>query len=596
MNRTHRTMFERLVIPARLQVGLIGVFMACFAAGAAGSCSSASNGKPPKSTGATPEPPKAGKDKAEFDLFVFGRVLGTIAPCGCTTEPLGGLQYAFGYIDRESKPDARVIVEPGSFLFPDPEGPEFPKSEAEWQQAAERAKALQGRFSAVGEQLVSGLGPDDVLSPDGAKALGTYPMPRVAANVSGEGLPELSKHRIVELESGGSKLTVGVTAVVDPTLPGADKLGTVADPVAAAKAAVEAMRKEGATTTIVLAHGKRPFAESIAKDVPGVDMVVVGYVMGLERQRLGKPMTMVDGTYVIEPGEQLQTLTHISLTVDASQKVVPKANAWTVVPSRAQREQELARIEEEIAALEKDPEAEKSFVDRLKKERDRVKAEMETGPEGAAIATFEQAKVTCKLPVDEDAKKHLVDYNAWVAETNKKRYAGVKAPEAPKGTAAYVGIEECETCHEEAVEFWKKTPHSSAYKTLVDTNQQFDLSCVSCHVTGFRKPGGSEVVENAGLIDVQCEVCHGPGSLHVDEPEDAKGNALNIRLEATEDTVCSECHTPEHSDTFVYDAYLRDIVGEGHGPEARKKLGDGPTGHELREAGLAKAGGSCKKM
>jgi hypothetical protein len=35
---------------------------------------------------------------------------------------------------------------------------------------------------------------------------------------------------------------------------------------------------------------------------------------------------------------------------------------------------------------------------------------------------------------------------------------------------------------------------------------------------------------------------------------------------------------------------LRDIVGKGHGEDVRKKLGDGPTGHELRHAALAKAG------
>ena len=40
----------------------------------------------------------------------------------------------------------------------------------------------------------------------------------------------------------------------------------------------------------------------------------------------------------------------------------------------------------------------------------------------------------------------------------------------------------------------------------------------------------------------------------------------------------------------MYEAYLRDIVGPGHGEDLRKKLGDGPTGHELRKAALDKAG------
>lgn len=589
-------MTVRTATPTSLRAGLIGIFAACFACGTAGSCSSASNNETgrPSQTTTTPDSPTTAAPKAEFDLFFFGRTLGTIAPCGCTTEPLGGLQYAFGFVDRESKSTARLVVEPGSFLFPDPDGPEWPKSEAEWGQAAERAKALHGSFSALGEQLVSGIGPNDAGSPNGLTPLATYPLPRVAANLSGAGVDDIPKYRIVELKDGGVTLKVGVTSVVDPTVPGAEKLGTVTDPIAAANAAIKAMRDEGASATVVLAQGLRPFAERIAHDTTGADFVVVGYVRGLERQRLGKAMTRAGETFIVEPGEQLQTVSHVTLTVDSSQSKVPKPNAWTVAPSVAQRQEELDRLDQRIAELKADPDAEASFVRRLESERERVAKEMEAGVTGSVVATFEQAKITCKLPVDDTAKQKLVDYNAWVAEGNKKRFAGVKAPPAVDGKASYVGIEECEACHDEAVDFWKKTPHGSAYQTLVDTNQQFDLSCVSCHVTGFRKPGGSEVVENAGLVDVQCEVCHGPGSKHVEEP-DKDGKALNILLDSPE-TVCSECHTPEHSDTFDYSSYLRDIVGVGHGKQRREKLGDGPTGSELRAAGLAKAGGACKKM
>src|SRR5690606_9245485 len=95
---------------------------------------------------ATPEP-KAEAARFEIDLFAFGRQLGTIAPCGCTTEPLGGLQFAFGYIEAQSEPGQRLILEPGSFLFPDPDGAEGPTDEAAWAQAQQRAELLQGRFS-----------------------------------------------------------------------------------------------------------------------------------------------------------------------------------------------------------------------------------------------------------------------------------------------------------------------------------------------------------------------------------------------------------------------------------------------------------------
>ncbi len=113
-------------------------------------------------------------------------------------------------------------------------------------------------------------------------------------------------------------------------------------------------------------------------------------------------------------------------------------------------------------------------------------------------------------------------------------------------------------------------------------------------MTGFRKPGGSEVVEHAGLENIQCETCHGPGSLHAEHPEKA-GKPFAIRRDVPAE-VCLQCHTPEHSDTFDYEAYLRDILGPEHGDGRRSLLGPGPTGRELRAAALEKAGGACKKM
>jgi hypothetical protein len=258
-------------------------------------------------------------------------------------------------------------------------------------------------------------------------------------------------------------------------------------------------------------------------------------------------------------------------------------------------EDELARAEARIAKFSADASADPTFIARLESERDRLRAslEQEASPDAKAVAVFDQVKITCKLPVDDAAKRQLGAYDQAVAQANKRRFAGVKPPAPAKRRAGFVGTEECEGCHDEAIEFWKTTVHADAYETLVVDNKQFDLNCVGCHVTGFRQPGGSEVVENEGLRDVQCEVCHGPASKHIDDGGD---DLSRIELEAPAELCALECHTPEHSDTFDYVPYLRDVLGPGHGEEARKKLGEGPTGRELRKAGLAKAGGACKKM
>ncbi len=557
---------------------------------ACGACDPPSSGDP-----TPPSTAEATEERQVVDLFVFGRVLGTIAPCGCTTEPLGGINYAFGYIEANSTPESRVVIEPGSFLYPSPEGPEAPTDEAAWNQADERATLLQTRFAALGERLVSGLGPTDLSSPKGPEALQRWSLPRTLANLGADKREPLGLmgHRLVSAAGG----KIGVTTVIDPAAPGADALPGLLPLKQALTEEIAAMRSAGADLVVVQLHAARPTIEDLLGEVPGIDVAVVGLVPTGERTRVGSPAAKVGETWLLEPGEQAQTLSHLRLTIDAKpgKGGLPSPQSWTVTPTEEALKEELARVEERLAKFKDAPDADPSFIRNLEGERDRLKSDLSgDGAASGPVAVFDQVKVTCKLPSDDRAAAALSAYDAWVADQNRARFAGVTAPEPAEGDPRYVGMEECEACHDEAYEFWKTTRHAGAYATLVEDNKQFDLSCVGCHVTGFRKPGGSEVVENQDLQDVQCEQCHGPGSVHIEEPE--LGGKANAISRATPVEVCQECHTPEHSDTFEHKAYLRDILGPGHGQAARIALGAGPTGRELREAGFAKAGGSCKKM
>ena len=553
----------------------------------------------PEATGITPDAKSVKADapaapRLVVDIFAFARVLGTIAPCGCTTEPLGGLQYAFGYIEANSSPKNRLVLEPGSFLFPDPTGAEAAKDAPAWAQAEQRASALQTRFAGLGPQLVSGIGPTDLDSPKADLALETYPLPRVLANSRKLDARGVRAHRLVRLGDDKLAIDAGVTAVVEPGL--MPSLAAAA-PAEALRGEIRAMRDAGAELTVVLLQGSRATAEQLAREVEGIDLIVVGIPVGLERTRLGGPPARLGSTWVVEPGEQAQTLTHLRLEVDpAVAAKLPAVDSWTIVPSAETQRRELARLDARIAKFRADASADQSFVARLEQERVALAATIEkpaavTGP---VIVTAAQTKVSCRLAVDADAAKALRSYDDWVAAKNQQRFAGVRAPAPAKGQASYAGSEQCEACHADEAAHWATTRHGDAYATLVQVNKQFDLSCVGCHVTGFREPGGAEVVENAGLQDVQCEQCHGPGSLHVATPE-KRGKPNAIRRHATVE-VCLQCHTPEHSDTFEYAAYLRDVLSPEHGPEQRTALGEGPTGHELRAAGLAAAGGGCKKM
>ena len=157
---------------------------------------------------------------------------------------------------------------------------------------------------------------------------------------------------------------------------------------------------------------------------------------------------------------------------------------------------------------------------------------------------------------------------------------------AEPGRAFYVGDAKCGPATSRRSRSGRRPCTRSAWKTLVEVGKENDYKCIGCHVTGYGQVGGTSLGHTKRLRDVQCEVCHGPGSIHVAE----KGleDPASVHKEAPAST-CIGCHTEQHSDTFQYEAYLRDILGAGHGAAARAKLGDGPTGHALRSAALARA-------
>jgi hypothetical protein len=92
------------------------------------------------------------------------------------------------------------------------------------------------------------------------------------------------------------------------------------------------------------------------------------------------------------------------------------------------------------------------------------------------------------------------------------------------GTPHYIGSEECSSCHRQAYDVWEASAHSHAYKTLVDAKhpslRQYDGECIVCHTVGFGyKTGFTNEKATPHLVNVGCESCHGPGSLHAANPK-----------------------------------------------------------------------------
>lgn len=120
-------------------------------------------------------------------------------------------------------------------------------------------------------------------------------------------------------------------------------------------------------------------------------------------------------------------------------------------------------------------------------------------------------------------------------------------------TPEYVGERRCKVCHLATFKSWEKTGHAHAFETLKEEERKNPI-CIACHTTGYGI-GGYEAKETVvDLTDVQCESCHGPGSLY------SRSSVMRDRKRSEElglvkigPETCTRCHN-ENSPTFrVFD-------------------------------------------
>ncbi len=111
----------------------------------------------------------------------------------------------------------------------------------------------------------------------------------------------------------------------------------------------------------------------------------------------------------------------------------------------------------------------------------------------------------------------------------------------------YTGWPACGQCHPQQAAFWQTTRHGTAYQTLVAQQQQFNLDCLTCHVTpALTDQGQSLLTLPRPLRSVGCETCHGPDRGHGNQPA-----AVPLARQPAEE-ICRRCHTPDHDQNFNY--------------------------------------------
>ena len=522
--------------------------------------------------------------KPTFSLFALAEVRGQIGPCGCTSDPLGDISRTAKLVIDARATGPTLFVDAGSLLYSKSPVPAYLERQEEM-----KADLLAATYKQELAVAALGLGPMDFSArPDLGAGLAKTRLPRHAVN--GPAGATVVPPAVIAI--GGAQ--VGVFGVIaSDAIPDV----VVGDPVAAGKVAVADLKQRGAQVIVALVQASsKKDAAKLVRDIGGIDLAIAGLgASAPEPERIEIEPQKVGTGWLVIPANRGQVMSRLDLTLRGAGPLADAIGPAAAKAKIATIERQLAAIDADLAKFQTDKSADPAFVEQKQAERTQLAAQREQlkskpfdVPGSGNYFTFEQIRINKTLACAPTVNARVTELYRAVGEANLAAAAATKVPPPPKGQAGYVGGPACEDCHSDAVEFWAKTRHAHAWKTLVERGQQFDFDCIGCHVTGWDKPGGSNLAHNDKLRDVQCETCHGPGSIHVAKGGEEKPPAL--QRGPAQDLCASQCHTKEHSDTFQLEAYLRDVLGPGHGEALRKKLGDGPTGAQLRKAALDKAG------
>jgi hypothetical protein len=129
--------------------------------------------------------------------------------------------------------------------------------------------------------------------------------------------------------------------------------------------------------------------------------------------------------------------------------------------------------------------------------------------------------------------------------------------------AAYVGAKKCKVCHVGIFETWAETRHAKALSVL-EGEEARDARCLECHTTGFGTGGYAAEGNVLDLGGIQCEACHGPGSLYSFSSIMMKPElSAKAGLVAVDSLTCVRCHNAK-SPTFKGFAYEAGLLTGTH--------------------------------
>jgi hypothetical protein len=492
-------------------------------------------------------------------LYVVSTTAGALEPCGCTKDMLGGVDHVAALVSREA-PEAphALVVAAGPMLFLNPKLEEAKRTQDIWKAEALATSFAELRLSAWApgaNDWAAGVGELDRLSKLSRAKL-------LAGNLVGATDGAAATQVI-----GVNGYKVGLAGVSDPTGPfGVPDGVTIGDLKAGLEKGLAELRTRKADVRVALVAADRGRALRLAEQVPGFAAFVLGkaYDQG-DGNDAPTPPVLVGETLVVAAPNHLQAVVVVDLFVRDGFEF-RDGTGISQMASRQSLQSRIAELEKRIREWEAHGVSEADLKAR-RADLDKLKAELASlplkpaQPEGSFFR-YRLEEVREGLGSSPVLARRLDEYYRRVNDHNREALKDRTPVPAKPGDATYIGAEACSNCHDKAYAFWQKTPHAGAYGTLVKAHKEYNLDCVSCHVTGYDKPGGSTVTHTKNLESVQCEACHGPGSRHEDKPDDT--SAL---VRSPPKSLCApQCHHPPHVQAgWNVDDAWKVIVGPGHG-------------------------------
>jgi 2',3'-cyclic-nucleotide 2'-phosphodiesterase (5'-nucleotidase family) len=230
-----------------------------------------------------------------------------------------------------------------------------------------------------------------------------------------------------------------------------DRELTVLDPIETAKTLVPELHKK-ADVVVVLSHLGLTEGQKLAIEVPGIDVMVMGHMVGLSKQ-----IVQTQGVINVRGGERGQYIPSIHLVV---------------------QDGKIASFDGEVPTLD-----------------DKVPAD---DTMNKLVDTFQ-----------DDLNKRFQQQEEADA-TNKKNQSTIAL-----AADHYLGEKNCRRCHETEYQMYSNQQHAHAFATLTKNQRDSTPECLPCHVAGMGQSGGFVSKESTpDLVNVQCESCHGMGTKH----------------------------------------------------------------------------------